>query len=105
VASAIALTILIALIVLLTLAARRALRLRGPVDLTYLALAASAACLAPNATVAFSTALRNTAFLLVLVPFVFAAAPLLPAQGNKSSSLRRRSLRLDTGSEQLVLRR
>ena len=76
---AIALTVLLALIVVLTLVALRALRLRGPVDLTYLALAAIAICLAPNATVAFSTALRNTAFLLALVPFVLAFAPLLPA--------------------------
>ena len=72
-------TVLVALIVVLTLVALRALRLRGPVDLTYLALAAIAICLAPNATVAFSTALRNTAFLLALVPFVLAFAPLLPA--------------------------
>ena len=73
-------TILIALIILLAFAAVRALRLRGPVDLTYLALAAIAVCLAPNATVAFSTALRNTAFLLALVPFVFASAPLVPTR-------------------------
>jgi hypothetical protein len=105
---AIAVTIMIALLILLillALAALRALRLRGPVDLTYLALAAIAACLAPNATVAFSTALRNTAFLLALVPFVFASASLLPAPENRSSSLRGRSLRFDTGTERLVLRR
>jgi hypothetical protein len=104
-AGAIAVTIMIALIILLALAALRALRLRSPVDLTYLALAAIAVCLAPNATVAFTTALRNTAFLLVLVPFVLVSAPLLPAQENRSSSLRRRSLRFDTGTERLVLRR
>jgi hypothetical protein len=85
-AGAFALVILIALIALLALAALRALRLRGPVDPTYLALAAIAACLAPNATLAFSTALRNTAFLLVLVPFVFASAPLLPAREKTSSA-------------------
>jgi hypothetical protein len=72
--------ILIALIILLAFAGVRALRPRGPVDLTYLALAAIAVCLAPNATVAFSTALRNTAFLLALVPFVFASAPLVPTR-------------------------
>ena len=59
------------------LAAVRAIRRRGPVDLVYLALAAIAACLAPNATLAFTTALRNTAFLIVLIPFVI-AAPQLP---------------------------
>jgi hypothetical protein len=104
-AGAIALATMIALIVLLTLAALRARRLRGPVDLTYLPLVAIGACLAPNATVAFSTALRNTALLLVLVPFVFASAPLLPRGENGSSSLSRRLLQLETGSERLVLRR
>jgi len=104
-AGAVTLTVMIVLVVLLTLAALRALRLRGPVDLTYLALAAIAACLAPNATVAFSTALRNTAFLVVLVPFVFASAPLLPAQASGSISVRRRLPRLESGSERLLLRR
>ena len=85
-AGAFALVILIGLIVLLALAAVRALRLRGPIDPTYLALAAIAACLAPNATLAFSTALRNTAFLLVLVPFVLASAPLLPALKSESTA-------------------
>jgi hypothetical protein len=66
------------LIALFVLAAVRALRRRGPVELAYLALAAVAVCLAPNATIAFSTALRNTAFLLVLVPFVIASPRLLP---------------------------
>jgi hypothetical protein len=67
---AVTVPILAALLVLLVAAGMRALRLRGPIDLSYLALAAIAVCLAPNATVAFTTALRNTAFLLVLVPFV-----------------------------------
>jgi hypothetical protein len=61
------------LAVLLTafaLVATRALRRRGPLDLSYLALAAIAVCLATNATNATTTALRNTAFLLALVPFV-----------------------------------
>lgn len=57
-------------LVLLLLAAVRALRSRGAVAVAYLALAAVAACLAPNATWAFSTALRNVALVLVLVPFV-----------------------------------
>jgi hypothetical protein len=63
---------------LFVLATVRALRGRGPVELAYLALAAIVICLAPNATVAFSTALRNTAFLLVLVPFVIVSPRLLP---------------------------
>jgi hypothetical protein len=62
--------ILTGLLVLLALAALRALRVRGPVELAFLGLAAIAVCLAPNATVAFTTALRNTAFLVVLLPFV-----------------------------------
>jgi hypothetical protein len=69
------------LIALFTLAAVRALRRRGPLELAYLALATVAVCLAPNATIAFSTALRNTAFLLVLVPFVIASPRLLPRPG------------------------
>lgn len=61
---------------LFVLAALRAFRVRGPVELAYLVLAALAVCLAPNATLAFTTAMRNTAFLLVLVPFVGAPPPL-----------------------------
>jgi len=67
---------LIVLIALLLVAAARALRLRSTVDYTYLGLAAVAACLAPNATVAFTTALRNTAFLVLLLPFVLPASTL-----------------------------
>jgi uncharacterized membrane protein (UPF0136 family) len=74
----IGLAVLAAFLVLLVLAGLRAVRVRGPVELSYLALGALALCLAPNATVAFTTAMRNTAFLLVLVPFVIAAPPLLP---------------------------
>jgi hypothetical protein len=77
-AHAAALAALVALLAVLVLAALRALRLRGPVDYVYLALAAVAACLAPNATLELSTALRNTAFLVVLAPFVIASPPLLP---------------------------
>jgi hypothetical protein len=64
------------LLALFVLAALRAFRVRGPVELSYLALAALAVCLAPNATLAFTTAMRNTVFLFVLVPFVIAAPPL-----------------------------
>jgi hypothetical protein len=55
---------------LLIIATARALRRRGLVDLVYLALASVATCLAPNATTAFTTALRNTAFLTALLPLV-----------------------------------
>jgi hypothetical protein len=68
-----AVVLLISLVVLFAIAAVRALRQIGPIELSYLALAAIATCLAPNATRAFSTALRNTAFLLVLVPFIIAS--------------------------------
>jgi hypothetical protein len=64
---------LVSLLSLLAFSSLRALRRRGPVELSYLALAAVAACLAPNATFEFSTALRNTAFLVVLLPFVIAS--------------------------------
>ena len=73
-----AVALLVLLIIVCALAAVRAVRQRGPVELSYLALAAIAACLAPNATLAFTTALRNTAFLIVLIPFVIAFPQLLP---------------------------
>ena len=76
-----AVIVLAVLLVVFAITAVRALRLRGPVDLSYLALAAIAACLAPNATLAFTTALRNTSLLLVLVPFVIAPPPLVPTAG------------------------
>jgi hypothetical protein len=66
------------LLAMLVYTAVRAARLRGPADYVYLALAAVAVCLAPNATAAFSTALRNTAFLVVLVPFVAVSRTLVP---------------------------
>lgn len=75
---AIVLTLLVALLGLLALAGVRALRLQGPVDVAYAMLAVVAACLAPNATVELADAVRNTAVLLVLVPFVLASPPLLP---------------------------
>jgi hypothetical protein len=65
--------ILVSLVGLLAFASLRAVRRRGLVELSYLALVALAACLAPNATLEFSTALRNTAFLVVLLPFVVAS--------------------------------
>jgi hypothetical protein len=71
--------VLVVLLSVLTLTALRALRSRGPVELSYLALFAVSVCLAPNATVAFSTALRNTSFLLALVPFVLVLPSLAPA--------------------------
>jgi hypothetical protein len=70
--------VLVSLVGVLAFAGLRALRRRGPVELSYLGLAAVAACLAPNATLEFSTALRNTAFLVVLLPFVIASPRLLP---------------------------
>jgi hypothetical protein len=73
-----AVAVLGVLLIVLTFTAVRALRSRGPVELSYLALFAVAVCLAPNATVAFSTALRNTSFLLALVPFVLVLPSLVP---------------------------
>jgi hypothetical protein len=67
-----------ALLGLLALTALVGLRLRGPVDPVYLALAAVTACLAPIATVLLRDALRNTSLPLVLVPFVIASPPPLP---------------------------
>jgi hypothetical protein len=64
--------VLVVLLALLALAGLSALRLRNPIDLVYLALAAVALCLAPIATVLLRDALRNTAILLALVPFVAA---------------------------------
>ena len=85
-ARGVAVAILVALFVLFALAAVRAVRTRGPVELAYLGLAALAVCLAPNATAAFSTALRNTAFLLVLVPFVIVPPRLLPRSRGDAAS-------------------
>jgi hypothetical protein len=74
----VAAVIVSSIIILVAFACVRALRRRGPVDLSFLALAAIAACLAPNATREFSTALRNTAFLIVLTPFVITSPQLVP---------------------------
>ena len=64
--------VLVVLLAVLALGGLSALRRRGPIDLVYLALAAVALCLAPIATVLLRDALRNTAILLALVPFVAA---------------------------------
>jgi hypothetical protein len=61
-----------------TLAGLCALRLRGPVEHMFVPLGVLALCLAPNATVILRDALRNTALLVVLAPFVIASRPLLP---------------------------
>jgi hypothetical protein len=82
----IVLMLLVALLGLLALAGVRALRMRGPVDISYLALAAVAACLAPNATVELADALRNTAVLLVLVPFALASVPLLSGSTERAGA-------------------
>jgi hypothetical protein len=81
-----AVAVLVVLLIVLTFAALRALRSRGPVELSYLALFAVALCLAPNATVAFSTALRNTSFLLALVPFVLVLPSLVPISRVRNAS-------------------
>jgi hypothetical protein len=93
-ARGVAVAILVSLIVLFLLGGVRALRKRGPVEFAYLGLAAIAACLAPNATAAFTTALRNTAFLLVLIPFVVASPQLLPTSRTRPNSLDSRRARL-----------
>ena len=74
----VAVVLLVALLGLLTVAGLSALRLRGPIELVYLPLAALAACLAPIATTLPRDALRNTAVLVVLVPFVIASPALVP---------------------------
>jgi hypothetical protein len=62
--------VLVVLLAVLALTGLFAFRLRHPIDLVYLALGAVALCLAPIATVLLRDALRNTAILLALVPFV-----------------------------------
>jgi len=84
------LIVLVALLALLAVAGLCALRLRGPVELVFVPLAVLALCLAPNATVILRDALRNTALLVVLAPFVIASPPLLPTsparRGARSST-------------------
>ena len=69
-AGALTATGLIAVLVLTTIVGLRARRLQGPLDLAALGFAILAICLAGNATMAFTSALRNTAFLFALAPFV-----------------------------------
>jgi hypothetical protein len=61
---------LIVLLVVIAFVGVQAVRIRGPEELAALAFAVLALCLAANATTAFTSALRNTAFLFALAPFV-----------------------------------
>lgn len=70
--------LLVSLLGLLALAGLRALRLHGPIELVYLVIAVLAACFAPIATTLPRDALRNTAVLVVLVPFVIVSPSLVP---------------------------
>jgi hypothetical protein len=83
--------VIVLLLALLGLTVARALQVRGPLELCYLALAAVAICLAPNATIALSTALRNTAFLLALAPYILLAAHSERGRRGKTGCLLRRS--------------
>jgi hypothetical protein len=78
--------ILAFLLALFVVGALSAVRHPGALELSYLALAVITICLAANATAAFTTALRNTAFLLALVPFVL---PPLRVRSRSSVSRRR----------------
>jgi len=71
---ALAVVALVGLLVLLSAGVAQALHHRGPEEMAYLGLAAVAACFALNATAAFTTALRNLSFLIVLLSFVLAAS-------------------------------
>lgn len=73
--SEIDLAVLAAVLFLIVLGGLAALRLRGALDLAYVGLGAVAVCLADNATLALTTALRNTAFVIALLPFVIATPP------------------------------
>jgi hypothetical protein len=77
------LVVVISLLGLLAIAGVRAMRLRTPVDLVYLLLAALAVCLAWNATYILRDALRNVSLLLALVPFVIAANRMGTAPGDE----------------------
>jgi len=68
------LLVLVALVGLLATAAIFAVRTHRRIDAVYLVLAAIAACLAANATESLRDALRNTALLVALVPFVLGPA-------------------------------
>ncbi len=64
---------------LLLVAALAALRLRGPAEAAFLPLAALVACLSPAATIYERDLLRAVSVVVVLVPFMLSARPLLPA--------------------------
>jgi hypothetical protein len=64
---------------MLFIAGLLALRFRGPVEAALLPMLVLVACLAPRATVYERDLLRNVAVGLVLVPFVLATKPLIPA--------------------------
>jgi hypothetical protein len=66
--------ILLCLLTLLLVGGLSAALRPGVLELSYLALGLIAVCLAANATAALTTALRNTAFLLALVPFVLTSS-------------------------------
>jgi hypothetical protein len=72
------LVVVAALLVVLAVVGLMALRLRSPIDVTYVVIGVVLACLAWNATTLLRDALRNVAVLLTLVPFVFAASQTLP---------------------------
>ena len=76
-----ALVVLACVLVLLAVGGVRALRLRSPVDPIYLLTGIIVACLSPIATVLLRDALRNTAVLLALVPFVIAGAAIRRGSG------------------------
>jgi hypothetical protein len=67
------LVVVAALLVVLVAGGLMALRLRDPIDVTYIVIGVVLACLAWNATTLLRDALRNVAVLFILVPFVFAA--------------------------------
>jgi hypothetical protein len=93
-----AVALLVALLAVLAFAAVRALRLRSPIAYGYLGLAAVVVCLAPNAVIEFSTALRNTAFLVVLLPFVLTAPALRPRGDGATEPVPRGSGRRSPGT-------
>ena len=68
------LLVLVALVGLLATAAIFAVRTHRRIDAVYLVFAVIAACLAANATESLRDALRNTALLVALVPFVLGPA-------------------------------
>jgi hypothetical protein len=78
--------VLAALLAVFLVGGLTALRRPATLELSYLALVTVALCLAANATAALTTALRNTAFVLALVPFVIAS----PRRSHRGLPLLRR---------------